>query len=62
MDRPLDKHPDAFDTFIVDNFPATWCLLRQMDRLLEKHPDAIDTFIVDFASIMFAKTNGSTVG
>ena len=33
-----------------------------MDRLLEKHPDAIDAFIVDFASIMFAKTNESTVG
>ena len=38
------------------------CLLREMDRLLEKHAYAIDAFIVDFSSIMFAKTNGSTVG
>ena len=28
---------------------------------MEKHAYAIDAFIVDFSSIMFAKTNGSTV-
>ena len=32
-----------------------------MDRRLEKQPYGIDAFIVYFASIMFAKTNGSTV-
>ena len=39
-----------------------WCLLRQFDRLLDKQPDAFDIFSADFASIMFAKTNESTVG
>ena len=38
------------------------CLLRQMDQRLEKHPFANNAFIVYFSTIMFAKTNGSTVG
>ena len=37
-------------------------MFAKADRLLEKHPDAIDAFIVDYASNMFVKTNGSTVG
>ena len=47
--------------YLLNNSQQQW-LLREMDRLLEKHPYAIDAFIVDFSSIMFAKTNGSTVG
>ena len=33
-----------------------------MHRLLDKKPDAFHIFIADFASILFAKTNASTVG
>ena len=33
-----------------------------MDRLLEKYPYAIDAVTIEFSSIMFVKTNGSTVG
>ena len=45
---------------LLNNFPQQ-CLLRELDRLLEKHAYAINAFIVGFSSIMFAKTNGSTV-
>ena len=45
---------------LLNNFQPQ-CLLSEMVRLLEKHPYAIDAFIVDFSTIMFAKTNGSTV-
>ena len=38
------------------------CLLMQMNRLLDKHPDGIETFMADYYKIMFAKSNGSTVG
>ena len=47
-------------THLLQIFPQLG-LLRQMHRRLEKHPYAIDAFIVDFPTIMFAKTNGSTV-
>ena len=46
---------------LLNNFQQQ-CFLRRIDRLLEKHPYAIDAFIAEFPSIMFAKTNGSTVG
>ena len=60
MDRRMDKHPFLLMNLL--NIYPQQCLLRQMDRLLEKHLDAFDTFIADYPSIMFAKTNGSTLG
>ena len=36
-------------------------MLRQSNRMLYQQSDAFDIFIADSASIMFAKTNGSTV-
>ena len=36
-------------------------MLRQSNRMLYQQSDALDIFIADSASIMFAKTNGSTV-
>ena len=47
INRLINKHPDAFDTFSIDLLTIN--LLIQINRLINKHPDYI--FSIDLLTI-----------